>query len=59
MKRSKPLAGRHLGWSEADRAGKPYARFLNPELAPLPLTFAPRWIAARCRGRCAAVRSRA
>ena len=36
MKRSKPLAGRHLGWSEADRAGKPYARFLNPELAPMP-----------------------
>ena len=33
---SKPIAGRHLGWSEADLASKPYARFLNPRLAPLP-----------------------
>ncbi len=34
--RSKPVAGRHLGWSEADLASKPYARFLDPQLAPLP-----------------------
>ena len=34
--RSKPVAGRHLGWSEADLASKPYARFRNPRLAPLP-----------------------
>jgi hypothetical protein len=34
--RSKPIAGRHLGWSDADRATKPYARFFNPQLAPLP-----------------------
>ena len=33
---SKPVAGRHLGWSEADLASKPYARFPNPRLAPLP-----------------------
>jgi hypothetical protein len=33
---SKPIAGRHLGWSEADLESKPYARFLNPRLAPLP-----------------------
>ncbi len=33
--RSKPIAGRQLGWSEADLASKPYARFLNPQLAPL------------------------
>jgi hypothetical protein len=33
---SKPIAGRHLGWSEVDLASKPYARFLNPRLAPLP-----------------------
>jgi DAPG hydrolase PhiG domain len=34
--RSKPIAGRHLGWSAADLATKPYARFLNPQLRPLP-----------------------
>ena len=34
--RSKPIAGRHLGWSEADLGSKPYARFLNPQLARLP-----------------------
>jgi hypothetical protein len=34
--RSKPIAGRHLGWSDSDRATKPYARFLDPQLAPLP-----------------------
>jgi hypothetical protein len=34
--RSKAVAGRHLGWSEADLATKPYARFLNSQLAPLP-----------------------
>jgi DAPG hydrolase PhiG domain len=34
--RSKPIAGRHLGWSNADLAAKPYARFLNSQLQPLP-----------------------
>jgi hypothetical protein len=34
--RSKPIAGRHLGWSAADLATKPYARFLNAQLQPLP-----------------------
>ncbi|MCX7267738.1 MAG: hypothetical protein NTU75_04405 [Sphingomonadales bacterium] len=34
MKRSKPISGRYLGYREADRA-TPYARFFNPELAPL------------------------
>jgi hypothetical protein len=34
--RSKPIAGRHLGWTDSDRATKPYARFLDPQLAPLP-----------------------
>jgi DAPG hydrolase PhiG domain len=34
--RSRPIAGRHLGWSAGDLASKPYARFLNPQLAPLP-----------------------
>jgi hypothetical protein len=34
--RSAPVDGRHLGWSAADLATKPYARFWNPELAPLP-----------------------
>ena len=34
--RSKPIAGRHLGWSDADLRSKPYARFWNPQLAPLP-----------------------
>jgi hypothetical protein len=34
--RSKPIAGRHLGWSVSDLASKPYARFLNLRLAPLP-----------------------
>ena len=36
MMRSKPIAGRHLGWSEADRATKPYARFLDPDIQALP-----------------------
>jgi hypothetical protein len=36
MMRSKPIAGRHLGWSEADRATKPYARFLDPNIQALP-----------------------
>jgi hypothetical protein len=36
MMRSKPIAGRHLGWSDADLASKPYARFWNAQLAPLP-----------------------
>lgn len=34
--RSKPIAGRHVGWSRADLASKPYARFWNTQLAPLP-----------------------
>ena len=34
--RSRPIAGRHLGWDLADLASKPYARFLDPEIAPLP-----------------------
>ena len=34
MKSSKPISGRYLGYREADRA-TPYARFFNPELAPL------------------------
>jgi hypothetical protein len=34
--RSKPIAGRHLGWTHADLATKPYARFLNAQLQPLP-----------------------
>jgi DAPG hydrolase PhiG domain len=36
MMRSKPLAGRHLGWNDIDRATKPYARFLDPQIRPLP-----------------------
>jgi hypothetical protein len=36
MMRSKPIAGRHLGWSESDRASKPYARFFDPDIRPLP-----------------------
>lgn len=36
MMRSKPIAGRHLGWSDSDRASKPYARFLDLHLASLP-----------------------
>jgi DAPG hydrolase PhiG domain len=36
MMRSKPIAGRHLGWDDADRATKPYARFLDPDIQPLP-----------------------
>lgn len=34
MKNSKPIAGRYLGYRAADQA-QPYARFFNPELAPL------------------------
>ena len=33
--RSRPIPGRHLGWSDADRAAKPYANFLNTNIAPL------------------------
>ena len=36
MMRSKPITGRHLGWSSADLASKPYARFWSTQLAPLP-----------------------
>jgi len=35
MKTSKPFAGRHLGWSEADLRTKPYARFWRPHMAPI------------------------
>lgn len=45
MKNSKPIAGRYLGYREADNA-QPYARFFNPELAPL----APHVCAALDRG---------
>ena len=45
MKNSKPIAGRYLGYREADDA-QPYARFFNPELAPL----APHVCAALDRG---------
>ncbi len=34
MKASKPIAGRYLGYRDADRA-QPFARFFNPCLAPL------------------------
>lgn len=34
--RSRQISGRHLGWSAADLATKPYARFYNPHMAPLP-----------------------
>jgi len=36
MMRSKPIAGRHLGWNAADLASKPYARFLDQDIRPLP-----------------------
>jgi DAPG hydrolase PhiG domain len=36
MIRSRPIAGRHLGWDSADLASKPYARFLDPDIRPLP-----------------------
>jgi hypothetical protein len=36
MMRSRPIAGRHLGWDAADLATKPYARFLDPDMRPLP-----------------------
>jgi hypothetical protein len=39
MMRSKPITGRHLGWSSADLASKPYARFWSTQLAPLRRTF--------------------
>lgn len=45
MKSSKPIAGRYLGYHAADQA-QPYARFFNPELAPL----APHVCAALDRG---------
>ena len=45
MKSSKPIAGRYLGYREADRAA-PYAHFFNPEFAPL----APHVCAALDRG---------
>lgn len=35
MIRSRKTAGRSLGWSAADLAEKPYARFWNPSMAPL------------------------
>jgi len=39
MMRSKPITGRHLGWSSADLASKSYARFWSTQLAPLRRTF--------------------
>jgi hypothetical protein len=45
VKSSKSIAGRYLGYREADRA-TPYARFFNPALAPL----APHVCAALDRG---------
>ena len=45
MMRSKPVAGRYLGYRAADEAQR-YARFFNPELAPL----APHVCAALDRG---------
>ncbi|TGY90035.1 hypothetical protein E5163_02580 [Marinicauda algicola] len=35
MRTSKPIAGRHLGWSEGDVRTRPYARFWRPRMAPL------------------------
>jgi hypothetical protein len=35
VKQARFIPGRHLGWSEQDLKTKPYARFWNPELAPL------------------------
>ncbi|MBY0423343.1 MAG: hypothetical protein K2Q06_13635, partial [Parvularculaceae bacterium] len=35
MIRSRKIAGRGLGWSAGDLATKPYARFWNPDMAPL------------------------
>ena len=35
MKASKPIAGRHLGWSDSDLRSKPYARLWRPQMAPL------------------------
>ena len=34
--RSRQIPGRYLGWSANDLATKPYARFYNPQMAPLP-----------------------
>jgi DAPG hydrolase PhiG domain len=34
--RSTPVAGRKLGWSVADVAAKPFAKFWNPAMRPLP-----------------------
>jgi hypothetical protein len=45
MKQSKPIAGRYLGYRAADQA-QPYARFFQPDLAPL----APHVSAALDRG---------
>lgn len=45
MKRSRPIAGRYLGYRDADHA-QPFARFFRPELAPL----APHVSAALDRG---------
>jgi hypothetical protein len=32
----KPKAGRHVGWSDAELATKPYTRFYNPQMRSLP-----------------------
>ena len=52
MKRSRPIAGRHLGWDAADLATKPYARFLDPDIRPLPDPIRHALIAAPCPSRC-------
>jgi len=35
VRTSKPIAGRHLGWSEANLRTKPYARFWRPQMSPI------------------------
>ena len=35
MRTSKPIAGRHLGWSDTDLRTKPYAAFWRPQMAPI------------------------
>jgi len=35
MRGSRPVAGRHLGWTAEDLATKAYAKYWNPVLAPL------------------------
>ena len=35
MRTSKPIAGRHLGWSDTDLRTRPYAAFWRPQMAPI------------------------